>query len=507
MASIVSKKHSYDPLQSSSQKKKLKPFTLRNAFISVALIVIGTSYLLSSNERHGSKISSKKPLNAKFEYYSSEKHDGVIILGAPQSGLYLVSSLLSSAGFRLSSNSEPEGSVVLKYTTEEQTSKFQGEHPNMEPFERVDSFGENNVLLADQNFEWKSTNLDKFNNTLARARIRKDNFLKRSNMLTFLDGKDEKDVDPWLWQDPQMCVMFPAWIDALEDVEKLEKKRKMAAVVSYQHPLQVAKSLHANDSSIPIVSGLRLWLNYNYKCFSNIHNTGICTVYTSQAKLLQTPAREVNRLLRQLELLCDVAPGPPGKVIASDAKKLTKQSRRYEELNSHKDEDTIKDAKKGSDDWHNQIIIDSLGIWSAADMDCGSIANQEQSDTDEKPQDYGSPMLASAINELTHLEDMMQSENEKEEFRGAREAIFVKLQRELALWMGDEIADAIGQLVHQDHHEPTSVNKDAIRLERTRFFAQVRSEIRIAFSDAMNVFCSLENGDALKPEYRWPQQQ
>jgi len=189
MPSIAQDTQSYDPIHAPTQQKKCKAFTLRNALLSIALIVTGTSYLLSSRDRQFIKVSSNKPLNTKYEYYSSEKHDGVIILGAPQSGLYLVSSLLSSAGFRLSSNSEPEGSIVLKYTTEEKTSKFRTEHPNMEPFERVDSFGENSVLLSDQNFEWKSTNLDKFNNTLAKARIRKDSFLKRSNILTFLDGR------------------------------------------------------------------------------------------------------------------------------------------------------------------------------------------------------------------------------------------------------------------------------------------------------------------------------
>ena len=60
--------------------------------------------------------------------------------------------------------------------------------------------------------------------------------------------------EPWVWKDPRTCVLLPFWRQALGS--------RMAAVVVFRHPLEVAESLQRRHD-LPVSFGLALWERYN----------------------------------------------------------------------------------------------------------------------------------------------------------------------------------------------------------------------------------------------------
>lgn len=398
-----------------------------------------------------------------------QKNSGVIVLGAPFSGESILTYALAMGGFRLASSNEmnslkdilqlPENHRRKKkkkskhnnkdtkkkkthdryepsmYSDQYSKGEEEGDEDtiplHIEPFERQDFHDENDILLSDQGLSWDSHRIYEFDDKTANARIRRENFLENSQILSFLNG-GESDTDPWIWQDPQVCITLNPWMKVLQHLgtqhELLEVKNNdnttttttktlppdAAAIITFKNPFDMAHSLHSNfPHQISFLKGLQIWLDYNFKCMTNILDLGICFIATFHSTLIGDPLHEVNRIMKDLDYACHISPGYPGLLGHDAAKQIMNDMESMEvpfvlpyrkatstissstsattEINNviveeseealneedlvtvhslnyikqekeEEDDELDKEEEEGEEDWEREIILDALGI-------------------------------------------------------------------------------------------------------------------------------------------------
>jgi hypothetical protein len=83
---------------------------------------------------------------------------------------------------------------------------------------------------------------------------------------------------PWVWKDPRASVLLPFWRAALGP--------RLAAVVVFRHPLEVAESLERRHG-VPLSFGVALWERYNRLILA--HSAGLPVLVTSYDELMADP--------------------------------------------------------------------------------------------------------------------------------------------------------------------------------------------------------------------------
>ena len=451
---------------------------------------------------HGD-VSFLQSTPVSYDYENEpNKRNGVMILGAPLSKLPLVTSLLASAGFRVSSEGEVESDLVRQFHYEKGDRRPSMNHIDLEPLQRFDSYDENHILLDSQKKTWHTNHIYRFNTTLVKARIYKDKFLERSHLMSFLNG-DELDEKPWVWQDSQLCLTLPAWARVLHTKghHTDEPSRKTATIFTYDHPMEMAKTLHLKYPQISLVKALRLYADYNYKCISNIQSLSrhLCPIFTSNEELKSNPQTAINNILDTLDERCSIAPGFPGRLGRWGARHDVKQMEQFEKKQ-------LRSYGLSDINLSDNVILDALGLndfKSSCDYYKKSHKKEKENEIEYE---WGSEQLTNAMDELKDLKEDADSKDRKG-FNDELNRLQDELQIEIFRWMGDQVSDAIHQLSHLEQETVKFVTEDnsRIRDERTYFMTHVKREIDKAYEDAMQIYCDLNNGKALNKRYHWPQ--
>jgi hypothetical protein len=146
---------------------------------------------------------------------------------------------------------------------------------------------------------------------------------------------------PWIQKDPRMCITLKTWLPLMAN--------EPAVLWTYRHPMEVAHSLIARESSFskmvaralfwrgpsprPLPNwrpsldrALRLWIVYNMRGIQN--SAGLCRVYTSNDAILADPLTEAKRISQQLSDKCGVPP-PPNALTEDQVSKLVDTSLQY----------------------------------------------------------------------------------------------------------------------------------------------------------------------------------
>ena len=85
-------------------------------------------------------------------------------------------------------------------------------------------------------------------------------------------------VAPWVWKDPRASVLLPFWRGVLG--------RRVAAVIVYRNPLEVAASMQSRDG-VSIAFGVALWERYNRLVLA--HSQGMPVLVTRYDDLMRDP--------------------------------------------------------------------------------------------------------------------------------------------------------------------------------------------------------------------------
>lgn len=89
---------------------------------------------------------------------------------------------------------------------------------------------------------------------------------------------------PWVWKDPRTSILLAFWRPLLG--------RRLAAVLPYRHPVEVAQSLHRRDA-MPHKLGLALWERYLRAALEGAD--GLPTLVVPYSSLVESPAEWQNR--------------------------------------------------------------------------------------------------------------------------------------------------------------------------------------------------------------------
>jgi len=208
--------------------------------------------------------------------------DGVFVLGMHRSGTSMLTELLIKTGLYVG-----ESKDLLKPATDNELGFY----------EMRDCCRQNDLFLRKQKTNWADPlGFDKYNWSRGLQQI----------MVTPVDFKFGKRClknlikkRPWILKDPRLCGTFRTWLPFLDTIP--------AIVFTYRHPVEVAKSLKARHrgGKVPMFKHwLRLWSVYNKKAV--LQSRDLCRIISSNAKVLQDPVAEVNRIVAGLRR-CGVA--------------------------------------------------------------------------------------------------------------------------------------------------------------------------------------------------------
>jgi len=230
--------------------------------------------LLKIKDDSGSSNNSDDVLlvqNADTPTHKVERH-GFMVLGMHRSGTSMLAGLLYKG---------------LGYTVGPERLLIQPSFDNKRGFfERVDAVLQNDAFMHPQGISYAS-------NVIAydpeKALKGKESgavvFKEGEKALKFLNNPRNR---PWIQKDPRMCITLKTWLPLLD--------APPAAVFSYRHPLEVAKSMEKRDGAtvFPISRGLRLWIVYNMRAIQNSEN--LCRVMTSNESLMTDTKNEIRRI-------------------------------------------------------------------------------------------------------------------------------------------------------------------------------------------------------------------
>jgi hypothetical protein len=106
--------------------------------------------------------------------------------------------------------------------------------------------------------------------------------------------RDFSTVPVWGFKDPRLCRLLPLWLEILDDLG-IETR----FVLTYRHPLEVARSLQRRNDFRVAKSGL-LWLDHNLS--AERWTRGRPRWFTSFGRLLEDPVSTVAEMQRALEI-------------------------------------------------------------------------------------------------------------------------------------------------------------------------------------------------------------
>jgi len=231
---------------------------------------------------------------------------GIVVLGMHRSGTSMLGGLLSvGAGF------EVPGKHLLVNS--------QNKKGFYETFECCMA---NDALLVAQDMRWDDLQRGPFRpQTAAEQVLRKQTHRKwkrhgGNGKKCMNNFRPDAEVS-WMMKDPRLCLTLRTWLrfytPGWHGRGVNHEDRRPAAVFTFRHPLEVARSLHVRTvGTIPtLVAGLRLWIEYNVRAIVNSQD--ICRVVTSNERILGDPLMEIERVLGELVKRCGVVvPRPDG---------------------------------------------------------------------------------------------------------------------------------------------------------------------------------------------------
>lgn len=97
--------------------------------------------------------------------------------------------------------------------------------------------------------------------------------------------------DGWVWKDPRNCLTLPFWRHLI--------RRSPVGVFVWRHPSEVAMSLQARDSDLPLRKGVFLWERYVRSALSAAH--GMPVVFVEHRELVERPFDVAERLASTLK--------------------------------------------------------------------------------------------------------------------------------------------------------------------------------------------------------------
>lgn len=130
----------------------------------------------------------------------------------------------------------------------------------------------NNAILRQMGCTWWSPPPDGAQYDAVAARITTTHAQARR---TF--RRVHRDV-PWVWKDPRASVLLPFWRRVLG--------RRVAAVIVYRNPLEVAASMQSRDDT-PISFGVALWERYNRLLLA--HSQGMPVLVSRYDDVMRDP--------------------------------------------------------------------------------------------------------------------------------------------------------------------------------------------------------------------------
>lgn len=149
-----------------------------------------------------------------------------------------------------------------------------------------------------------------------RARNNSSSLLVHNH--TALAFFNQNSTIPWIQKDPRMCLTLNKWLPYIHT--------EPAVLLTYRHPLEVARSINKRNNRKSIAYGLQKWILHNEAAIRN--SVGMCRVVTSNDRILQSPVEEVTRIVQELTDRCNVMSPPrrlPSESVVNDFVDVTLQ--------------------------------------------------------------------------------------------------------------------------------------------------------------------------------------
>jgi hypothetical protein len=219
--------------------------------------------------------------------------NGFVVLGMHRSGTSMLSGLLvTGMGYKT-------GGPLIGSAADNEKGFF----------ERLDVVLQNDLMMNSQKVWW-SVNVREYDpeRALAEKDSGKVDFKKGIKALKFFNDPEHA---PFLQKDPRMCITLKTWLTLMQN--------EPAAVFTYRHPLEVARSLKKREKGFTLDHGLRLWIVYNMRAIQN--SADLCRVLSSNDAVLADPMKEVQRISDELTRKCRV-PAPPRTLSRDDVEKF-----------------------------------------------------------------------------------------------------------------------------------------------------------------------------------------
>ena len=110
-------------------------------------------------------------------------------------------------------------------------------------------------------------------------------------------------------KDPLLSITLPTWLEVL--------KEKPVVLFTHRHPVDVARSLRTRNPNIISNQGLMYSIGYNQNSIQNAIHAGLCLVQTSYNNIMNDSFNEVQRVVAELQMKCNVTPTIPISNISS----------------------------------------------------------------------------------------------------------------------------------------------------------------------------------------------
>ena len=254
----------------------LSPVTLRGRPATVGRNSLSASSVV------GNSVTDAAAIPAPMQQNPPAKPPGVVILGMHRSGTSLLAGLLFRSGLFVGERRD----LIWGADATDNSKGF---------YERSDIVLQNDALMKAQKVHWSLFG-DRFSVDQARADLEAKSIDWGYGMRGLAALNDPRH-SPWALKDPRLCLSLDFWVPLLTS----PSGTKPAAIFTYRHPVEVARSLQKREK-FGMRRGLLLWLVYNQKALEQAKN--LCLVATSNAAINAAPLDEVRRVAWDLEAKC-----------------------------------------------------------------------------------------------------------------------------------------------------------------------------------------------------------
>lgn len=282
-------------IRSASITKTKLYLILTVSFLFYCWIYFSFSFHRQNNHEFSSHFNNPiiQEISSTVRSQTKKKKKLLFVIGAGRSGTSTLTGLFITSNIYYGGNQLKPASV---YNTKGY-------------FEDEDMVKQNKFLVEDQKFREFLPLKFPFNHSLAIAKIQSEpeyftngrNFVKRLDR--FVENQDGDPHETFIVKDPLLSITLSTWLDMLSD--------KPVVLFTHRHPVDVARSLRKRNSNIISNQGLMYSIGYNRNSIQTAVEGDLCLVSTSYYNIMNDSLEEVQRIVKELKMKCDVVPSIP----------------------------------------------------------------------------------------------------------------------------------------------------------------------------------------------------